>query len=62
MRALSSLEKSTMLVLVSGTRRRIRCLDTIQMDTGLRMSDLKEAVKDRRMWRMQAYEVAKSQT
>uniref|UniRef100_A0A671PJN9 Endonuclease/exonuclease/phosphatase domain-containing protein n=1 Tax=Sinocyclocheilus anshuiensis TaxID=1608454 RepID=A0A671PJN9_9TELE len=33
----------------TGTRRRcprIRWLDTIQMDTGMRMSDLKEAVKD----------------
>lgn len=58
-RADSSLEKTIMLGLVSRTCRkgppRTRCLDTIQMNTGMRMSVLKEPVKDRRMWRMQAY-------
>ncbi len=58
MRADSSLEKSIMLGLVSGARRRgrprTRWLDTIQMDTGMKMRDLEEAVKDRRTWRRQA--------
>jgi len=52
MRAKRSLERDIMLGQVVGHRKqgkpRMRWLDSIKEDTGLRLEDLKEAVQDRK--------------
>ena len=62
----NSLEKSIMLGMVSGNRRRgrprTRWLDTIKADTNMNIRQLKEAVLDRIAWRTLAYKVAESRT
>lgn len=62
----NSLEKSVMLGIVSGTRRRgrqrTRWLDTIKADTNMNINQLKEAVLNRIAWRTLAYKVAESRT
>ena len=56
MRAEGSLERDIMLGQVAGYRRQgkpwMRWLDSIKEATGLRMDALKEAVQDRKKWRM----------
>jgi len=56
MRAKGSLERDIMLGYVAGNRRqgktRMRWLDSIKEATGLRLGVLKEAVQDRKKWRM----------
>jgi hypothetical protein len=56
MRAKRSLERDIMLGKVEGHRKqgktRMRWLDSIKEATGLRLEDLKEAVQDRKKWRM----------
>ena len=56
MRAKESLEWDIMLGQVAGYRRQgkpqIRWLDSIKEATGLRLGVLKEAVQDRKKWRM----------
>ncbi|RWS03634.1 Reverse transcriptase (RNA-dependent DNA polymerase)-like protein, partial [Dinothrombium tinctorium] len=60
----NSLETALMLGAVSGSRRRgrqkTRWLDTIKADTNLRMEQLKEAVSDRKVWRITIHKVAES--
>jgi hypothetical protein len=54
MRAKRSLERDIMLGQVEGQRKqvkpRMRWLDSIKEATGLRLEDLREAVKDRKKW------------
>jgi hypothetical protein len=56
MRAKGSLERDIMLGQVAGYRRRgkprMRWLDSIKEATGLLLDVLKEAVQDRKKWRM----------
>ena len=56
MRAEGSLKRGVMLGQVAGYRRqgnaRMRSLDSIKEATGLRLDALKEAVHDRKKWRM----------
>ena len=56
MRAEGSLERDIMLGQVAGYRRqgkpRMRRLDSIMEAIGLRLDALKEAVQDRKKWRM----------
>ena len=56
MRAEGSLEWDIMLGQVAGYRRQgkpwMRWLDSIKEATGLRLDALKEAVQDRKKWRM----------
>ena len=56
MRAEGSLKKDIMLGQVAGYRRQgkpwIQWLDSIKKATGLRLDALKEAVQDRKKWRM----------
>ena len=62
----NSLEKSIMLGMVSGNRRRgrprTRWLDTIKADTNMNVRQLKEAVLNRIAWRVLSYKVAQSRT
>ena len=55
MRAKRSLERDIMLGQAEGHRKqgkpRMRWLDSIKETTGLRLEDLREAVKDRKKWR-----------
>ena len=59
-----SLEKSMMIGIVSGVRRRGRqrmsWLDMVQMDTGMRVDKLREKVLDREAWRETIYRIAES--
>jgi hypothetical protein len=56
MRAKRSLEWDIMLGQVAGQRKQgkaqMRWLDSIKEATGLRLEDLREAVQDRKKWRM----------
>jgi hypothetical protein len=56
MRAKGSLERDIMLGQLVGYRRqgkpRMRWLDSIKEATGLRLEVIKEAVQDRKKWRM----------
>jgi len=56
MRVEASLERDIMLAQVAGYRRqgkpRMRWLDSIKEATGLRLDALKDAVQDRKKWRM----------
>jgi len=64
MRSEDSLEKALMLGRVAGKRRRgrqrTRWLDTIKEDTGMQLQELKEAVNDRKAWRVIVHRVTKS--
>jgi hypothetical protein len=64
MRVSGSLERDIMLGQVAGYRRqgkpRRRWLDTIRETTGMRLDDLKEAVQDRKKWRMLVEEKVRS--
>ena len=60
----NSLETTLMFGMVSGRRRKGRqrtsWMDTTKVDTNLPMEELKEAVKDRKTWRMIIHKVTES--
>ena len=66
MRRVDSLEKTLMLGMISGRRRRgqqrMRCLDGIISSTDMGLGGLQELVVDREAWHATVYEVTKSQT
>ena len=66
MRREDSLEKTLMLVKCEGKRRRgqqrTRWLDSVTKATNMNLTQLWEAVEDRRAWRALVYGVTKSQT
>jgi hypothetical protein len=64
MRAKRSLERDIMLGQVEGHRKegkpQMQWLDSMKEATGLRLEDLREAVQDRKKWRMQVEEKARN--
>ena len=66
MRREDSLEKTLMLGMIEGTRRRgrqkTRWLDGVLEATNMSLTKLWEAVKDRRAWRALVHGVTKSRT
>ena len=66
MRRVDSLEKTLTLGGIAGRRRRgrqrMRCLDGITDLMGVSLSELRDLVMDREVWRAAIHGVAKSQT